>query len=47
MEDRNVEIRKASNEAIFPFMLHLGYDAMVKHAGKVKVRFYQCFVFIL
>ncbi|RXG68860.1 Cytoskeleton-associated protein 5 [Armadillidium vulgare] len=36
MEDRNVEIRKASNEAIFPFMLHLGYDGMVKHAGKVK-----------
>ena len=38
LEDRNADVRKVSNEAIYPFMLHLGYEAMVRHTSKVKVR---------
>lgn len=37
LEDRNVDIRKVSAEAIFPFMLHLGFDCMSKLTSKVKV----------
>ena len=42
LEDRNADIRKASNEAIYPFLLHLGYDAMSRHASKVKVNNHYC-----
>ncbi|KAK7077047.1 hypothetical protein SK128_006638 [Halocaridina rubra] len=36
LEDRNADVRKASSEAVLPFMIHLGYDGMAKHTGKVK-----------
>lgn len=38
LEDRNADVRKGANEAVLPFMIHLGYDGMVKHTNKVKVR---------
>jgi len=37
LEDRNADVRKKANEAVLPFMIHTGYDAMVRHAAKVKV----------
>ena len=37
LEDRSADVRKAASEAVLPFMIHLGYDAMVRHAGKLKV----------
>lgn len=37
VEDRGVEVRKGANDAVLPFMIHLGYDAMARHAGKLKV----------
>ncbi|XP_042874348.1 cytoskeleton-associated protein 5-like isoform X3 [Penaeus japonicus] len=36
LEDRNADVRKGANEAVLPFMIHLGYDGMVKHTSKVK-----------
>ncbi|MCL4126149.1 UNVERIFIED_CONTAM: hypothetical protein GTU68_000577, partial [Idotea baltica] len=36
LEDRNADIRKASGEAILPFMLHLGFEGMNKHTSRVK-----------
>ncbi|XP_063608455.1 cytoskeleton-associated protein 5-like isoform X2 [Penaeus indicus] len=36
LEDRNADVRKGANEAVLPFMIHLGYDGMVKHTNKVK-----------
>ena len=47
LEDRNADVRKKANEAVLPFMIHTGYDAMVRHAAKVKViillRCYVCY----
>ena len=37
LEDRNADVRKAAGEAVFPFMLHLGYEGMMKHTSRVKV----------
>ena len=37
LEDRNADVRKSSNEAVFPFMLHLGYEGMSKHVSRIKV----------
>lgn len=37
LEDRNADVRKGAGEAVLPFMIHLGYDVMARHAGKLKV----------
>lgn len=44
LEDRNADVRKGANEAVLPFMIHLGYDGMVKHTSKVKVSFFFFFL---
>ncbi|KAK8725448.1 hypothetical protein OTU49_010862, partial [Cherax quadricarinatus] len=36
LEDRNADVRKGAGEAVMPFMIHLGFDGMVKHTSKVK-----------
>ena len=36
LEDRAAEVRKAAQEATLPFMIHLGYEAMARNAGKLK-----------
>ncbi|KAF2350520.1 CLASP N-terminal domain [Trinorchestia longiramus] len=36
LEDRSADVRKAAGEAVLPFMLHLGYEGMLKHTSKVK-----------
>lgn len=36
LEDRNADIRKASNEAIITFMMHLGYDTMLNGCSNLK-----------
>ncbi|KAJ9598235.1 hypothetical protein L9F63_011056, partial [Diploptera punctata] len=36
VEDRNAEVRKNAQEAILPFMMHLGYDSMMKATEKLK-----------
>lgn len=36
LEDRNADIRKNVQEAVLPFMLHLGYEAMAKQTEKLK-----------
>ncbi|XP_018010529.1 cytoskeleton-associated protein 5 [Hyalella azteca] len=36
LEDRSAEVRKAATEAVLPFMLHLGYEGMLKHTSRVK-----------
>lgn len=37
LEDRNADVRKGANEAVLPFMIHIGYEGMMKHICKVKV----------
>lgn len=37
LEDRNADVRKNAQEAVLGFMIHLGYDGMVKHTEKLKV----------
>ncbi|XP_070827675.1 cytoskeleton-associated protein 5 isoform X1 [Chaetodon trifascialis] len=36
LEDRNGDVRKKAQDALPTFMMHLGYDKMVKAAGKLK-----------
>ncbi|XP_046394021.1 protein mini spindles [Ischnura elegans] len=36
VEDRNADVRKNAQEAILPFMMHVGYDSMARNAGKLK-----------
>ncbi|KAK4303692.1 hypothetical protein Pmani_024319 [Petrolisthes manimaculis] len=36
LEDRNADIRKGANEAVLPFMIHIGYEGMLKHISRVK-----------
>lgn len=36
LEDRNADVRKGANEAVLPFMLHLGYEGMCKHTSQIK-----------
>lgn len=36
LEDRNAEIRKKVQEAVLPFMIHLGFECMVKQTEKLK-----------
>jgi len=37
VEDRNVEVRKSAQDAVLPFMIHLGYDTMNKACSRLKV----------
>ncbi|XP_043214122.1 cytoskeleton-associated protein 5-A-like isoform X2 [Amphibalanus amphitrite] len=36
LEDRSAEVRRAAADAVLPFMIHLSYEAMARHAGKLK-----------
>ncbi|XP_064423215.1 cytoskeleton-associated protein 5 isoform X2 [Latimeria chalumnae] len=36
LEDRNGDVRKRAQDALPTFMMHLGYDKMVKATGKLK-----------
>ncbi|XP_028170913.1 protein mini spindles [Ostrinia furnacalis] len=36
LEDRAADVRKATADCVFPFMLHLGYEAMHKQLDKLK-----------
>ena len=38
LEHRNGEVRKKSQAVVPLFMAKVGYEAMLKHAGKLKVR---------
>jgi cytoskeleton-associated protein 5 len=42
VEDRSADVRKNAQEAILPFMMHLGYVTMAKATEKLKVSFYVC-----
>lgn len=44
MEDRNADVRKRAQDALLPFMIHTGYDAMLRHAGKLKVNFVRLLI---
>lgn len=39
LEDRNSDVRKNANEAVFGFMMHLSYKTMFNASEKVKVSF--------
>lgn len=36
LEDRSVDVRKKAQDAILPFMIHVGYNSFVKATGKLK-----------
>lgn len=36
LEDRNGEVRKKAQESLLPFMIHVGFEAMSRAAGKLK-----------
>ncbi|XP_025832925.1 protein mini spindles-like [Agrilus planipennis] len=36
LEDRNADVRKNAHEAVFGFMIHLGYDSMLRQSDKLK-----------
>ncbi|KAK7477171.1 hypothetical protein BaRGS_00031556, partial [Batillaria attramentaria] len=36
LEDRSADVRKKAQDAIVPFMIHVGYNNFVKAAGKLK-----------
>ncbi len=37
LEDRNADVRKKADEAVLPFMIHIGFEPMARQAGKLKV----------
>ncbi len=37
LEDRNGDVRKKADEAILPFMIHIGFEYMARQAAKLKV----------
>lgn len=37
LEDRNADVRKNAQEAVFGIMLHTSYEAMSKQTEKLKV----------
>ena len=37
LEDRNADVRKKAQEAVFPFMINTGYEVMARQANKAKV----------
>jgi hypothetical protein len=39
VEDRNAEVRKNAQDAILPFMIHVGYEAMNRQLSKLPVSF--------
>lgn len=41
LEDRNSEVRKNANEAVFGFMIHIGYPTMFQACEKLKVRIFN------
>ena len=43
LEDRNADVRKNAQEAIYPLMLHLGFEKMAKSADKLKVSLGELF----
>lgn len=45
LEDRGLEVRKGASDAVLGFMIHLGPDAMVRQAEKLKVLFFLLFNF--
>jgi cytoskeleton-associated protein 5 len=44
VQDRNKDVRKKAKEAILPFMLHLGYEAMAKATSNLKASL-KCLVY--
>uniref|UniRef100_A0A671MZQ1 Cytoskeleton-associated protein 5-like n=1 Tax=Sinocyclocheilus anshuiensis TaxID=1608454 RepID=A0A671MZQ1_9TELE len=38
LEDRSGDVRRKAQDALPSFMMHLGYEKMIKAAGKLKVR---------
>ncbi|XP_014669251.1 PREDICTED: cytoskeleton-associated protein 5-like [Priapulus caudatus] len=36
LEDRNADVRKAANDTLVPFMIHVGYPRMTEAASKLK-----------
>ena len=36
LEDRNGDVRKKAQEALVPFMIHVGYDAVFRATSKLK-----------
>ena len=38
LEDRSGDVRKATQDALVPFMIHTGYEVMARAAGKMKVK---------
>jgi cytoskeleton-associated protein 5 len=38
LEDRSPDVRKKAQDAIVPFMIHVGYNSFIKATGKLKVR---------
>lgn len=41
LEDRNADVRKSANEAVYGFMIHLSYQTMFHACEKVKVTNYS------
>lgn len=39
LEDRNSDVRKNANEAVFGFMMHLSYKTMFNASEKLKVSY--------
>lgn len=39
LEDRNGDVRKKAQDALPTFMMHLGYEKMLKATGKLKVHY--------
>ena len=44
LEDRNADVRKKAQEALLPFMVHLGFQKMMRKSGALKVSMgsYRC-----
>ena len=41
LEDRNSDVRKNAQEAVLGFMIHLSYEAMLRHTEKLKVNLFN------
>lgn len=37
VEDRNSDVRKNAQEAVLGYMIHLSYEALIRHTEKLKV----------
>jgi cytoskeleton-associated protein 5 len=38
VEDRNSDVRRNAQEAVLGYMMHLSYEALIRHTEKLKVR---------